>query len=520
MPDQSRIPRGFLAALALVTLSAVTARALTLGQPIVNIDEQFYLLAGDRMLAGALPYVDIWDRKPPFLFAIYAGIRMLGGQGVWEASLVATGFVVLTALLIRRLALRLAGPAGALAAAVAYCWWSALTGGVLGQAGVFFNAFMALAALLLVKLMEADRSTARVLPMGVAAMLLAGLTVQTKQSAVFEAGFFGLVFALIVWRRRPPAQALGMIAAAALAALLPSLSAVAIWQRAGALDALLFATVTSAGLRAPMQVADYAWHVASSLLMVLPLLAFALLGLRRAAPPQPQPGSPRAVRLFLAGWLAVSLLALLAYDRTFYDHYLLPVLVPACICAAPAFDRWRAYRLPLAATAVALAGAVFALQWHERAGTGGWRTIAALDAATRGQRNCPFSYGGPSSAYLLNGWCLPTPYAFAGHLTFAAESPAIGVDAVGEVARILERRPDRIVLRADPGPKGNLAARALVEQRVARDYDLVTRIEPDGLLVFRLKPQMTPLPNRAPRLGGATSRHDLPAPIDKPARGL
>lgn len=500
MPSEGKDTAASVRALVVFAAAAVAARLLTLGQPIVNIDEQLYLLIGDRILGGALPYVDIWDRKPPFLFAIYAGIRLLGGDGIAQAALAALAFVIAGAFLVYRLALRLSGPNGALVAGVAYCWWSALTGGVLGQAGVFFNVFMALAALLLVRMIERGKGARSILVPAVAAIFLSGLAVQTKQSAVFEAAFFGLVVAAIAWRTRPPAAAIGITAIAALAALAPSLTAVAIWQGAGQLDALIFATVTSATLRAPMEPGDYIWHLGASAVMIAPLLAFAASGLRRG-PPDPAAAQPerRAVRLLLAGWLAVSLLALLAYDRTFYDHYLLPVLVPACVCAAPAFDRWRDYRLPLAATAVALIVAVFALQWNERAGTGGWRTIAALDAATSGQRNCPFSYGGPSAAYLLNDWCLPTRYAFAGHLVFAAEAPAIGTDAVAEVTRILATRPDRIILRARPNPKGNTQTRAVVIARLQRDYLLAAQIDPDGLLVYRLKPGLVPLPNRVPR---------------------
>ncbi|MBL7439409.1 hypothetical protein INQ32_27005, partial [Escherichia coli] len=51
-----------LAALLLVV--AVVARAAQFGNPVIQVDDEFYLLTGDRMLHGALPYVDIWDRKP------------------------------------------------------------------------------------------------------------------------------------------------------------------------------------------------------------------------------------------------------------------------------------------------------------------------------------------------------------------------------------------------------------------------------------------------------------------------
>ena len=53
---------------ALLLCLAVAARWQTFGNPVLGYDEQFYLLVGDRMLHGALPYVDIFDRKPIGLF--------------------------------------------------------------------------------------------------------------------------------------------------------------------------------------------------------------------------------------------------------------------------------------------------------------------------------------------------------------------------------------------------------------------------------------------------------------------
>lgn len=52
----------------LLTLVALVARWVTFGNPVIGFDEQFYLLVGDRMLHGAMPFVDIFDRKPVGLF--------------------------------------------------------------------------------------------------------------------------------------------------------------------------------------------------------------------------------------------------------------------------------------------------------------------------------------------------------------------------------------------------------------------------------------------------------------------
>lgn len=481
-----------LASFGLFLFVTLAIRAAIIGQPILNTDEQFYLLVGDRMLAGALPYVDIWDRKPPVLFAIYAAIRALGGNGVWQMHAVSIACTAATALIIQRIALRIAPPTGAMLSGIAYCLWTALCGGALGQAGVFFNLFMVCAAWLLLPLLNTRPTAGSLALRGWSAMLLAGLAIQTKQTVVFEAAFFGFTLAIVAWRNARPPAASAIIVAGAFFAAMPSLAIVAFWWSKGALDALLFATVTSAGLREGMGAADYVWHLATSLLMAAPLLAFAVAGIRTG---RIRPWREDAVRLFLAAWLAVAFVALLAYDRTFYDHYLLGPLVPACICAAPAFGQVRRYRGQIGATALALLIAIGALQWDERRQTGGWTTLAALYAATQGQRNCPFSLGGPAVAYVVNRWCLPTRFGFTGHLTYAAEAPAIGADPIAEVRRILDMRPDRIVIKSGVIPKGNAATRALVDARLARDYRRIARIEPDGLAVYALRDGLIALPN-------------------------
>ncbi|MDB5738237.1 MAG: hypothetical protein JWO65_1905, partial [Sphingomonas bacterium] len=53
-----------IVATLIVTIVAILARWPVFGNPVVQIDEEFYLLVGDRLLHGAIPYVDIWDRKP------------------------------------------------------------------------------------------------------------------------------------------------------------------------------------------------------------------------------------------------------------------------------------------------------------------------------------------------------------------------------------------------------------------------------------------------------------------------
>ena len=85
---------------------ALALRAWDFGNPVIHVNEQYYLLVGDRMLHGAVPYLDIWDREPIGLFALYAAMRLLPGNGVLAYQLVATLFASATAYIVWRAALR------------------------------------------------------------------------------------------------------------------------------------------------------------------------------------------------------------------------------------------------------------------------------------------------------------------------------------------------------------------------------------------------------------------------------
>jgi hypothetical protein len=70
-PHSLRAGETLKAALVLGLLVLAT-RAWIFGNPVVHIDDQFYMLVGERMRLGDLPFVDVWDRKPIGLFLIYA----------------------------------------------------------------------------------------------------------------------------------------------------------------------------------------------------------------------------------------------------------------------------------------------------------------------------------------------------------------------------------------------------------------------------------------------------------------
>ena len=135
---------------------AVLTRAGRIGDPTIHVDEQFYLLVADRMWHGALPYVDIWDRKPILLFLIYAALRPFSPDGIVAYQTGALLFATATAFFIVLIASRFANQIGALLAGIAYLLYLPVLGGAGGQSPVFYNLFMAIGAWEVIRAGEAS----------------------------------------------------------------------------------------------------------------------------------------------------------------------------------------------------------------------------------------------------------------------------------------------------------------------------------------------------------------------------
>ena len=201
--------------LPLLILVAIAARALTFGNPVVHVDEEFYYFTGTALWHGLLPFVDVWDRKPVGLFLLYAVPAGLGfPAGIWAYQAMALASLIATAALVARLATRAGFAAGATASALAYVLWFDLLGGQGGQSPVFYNLLMIGAALL------ALRGTQRA---GLAAMALVGVALQIKYSVVFEGLFLGLWLLADDWRaRKSPGDLIGYGIALVALAMLPT----------------------------------------------------------------------------------------------------------------------------------------------------------------------------------------------------------------------------------------------------------------------------------------------------------
>lgn len=415
---------------------ALAARAITFGNPILHVDEEFYFTTARAMLDGAVPFVDVWDRKPVGLFLLYAPAAALGyPAGIWAYQALALACLVATAILAARLADRAGWNSGALAAGIAVILWPNLIDGQGGQAPIFYNLLMIAAASLIVR-GEREMSAGRRFAGGFAAMALVGLALQVKYAAVFEGLFFGL---WLLWREWRAGRGLVRVALAAVplagVALLPTLAAWATYAAIGQSEAWLYANFLSILDRNPDPALAQIANLAAIILIFSPLLAAAALGWR------PRGGSNAAA--FLFAWAFAAIGGLLVFG-SYFEHYALPLIPPLAICAAAFLGLHRRFTLWVLLIAF-IGGQVLLIAKRSTRGTPG--EIAAIARTIGTGPGCLHVYSGSTMLYPMTGRCAVTRWIFPSHLSRTRERGAIGVDQDTEIDRILGAHPEWVVMR-------------------------------------------------------------------------
>ncbi|MDE2302682.1 MAG: glycosyltransferase family 39 protein [Sphingomonadales bacterium] len=467
--------RGEGPGLALMFALTLATRLPFLGHPAADFDEQLYSLIGQRMRLGAIPYVDLWDRKPPGLFALFWLAHAIGGDG--PAAYQGLGLLACLggALCVWRLARRMTGPGTAAFASGLYPLLMALYGSESGQSEVFFTPLLAGMALLLVRAEEAAHAR-RALQLCLVAMAMGGLVLQVKYTALAQCLFFGLAALVVLhrrgWRARRLAGAAGLFA---VLGVLPTLLAWLVFMRLGAGDAFVFANFVSITRRAALPLS---FTLRAQLLFALPLLLLAaggaLLRHERLA------GRARALWLVAAGWLAAGLAGLFM-GSTLYTYYYAALVPSVILVALPMFDPRGA--LGGVTLAAALAGllVVFDPPGHvaasrsERATLG--RMVRLLAPQVGARRHCLFVFDGPVALYRLAGSGLPTRFIYPDHLDNRLEEHALPVSPESEVARILAARPGAIVTTRDAITLRNRATDAEVTAALHRSYRLLATFD-------------------------------------------
>ncbi|MDB5702639.1 MAG: hypothetical protein JWL66_2838 [Sphingomonadales bacterium] len=474
MLSKRALPTSSLHIFLIVFAVAALLRAYTFGNPFVEFDEQFYRLVGDRMFHGAIPYVDIWDRKPVGLFVVYYAIRAIFGESVFAYQLVATAAVAATAAIVRTLAGRLdAGRFGGWAAAIGYIIWVGLLQGEGGQSSVFYNLPMASAAL--IALDGAAASKISIFRRGVFGMALVGLAIQIKYTVAFEGIFFACYLLAAAWREdRSPSRLLRFALCWATIASVPTLVAIAVYAWLGHLDAYLFANFISIFRQGNAPFLDRMGDLATCVgILLIPLVA--AFSTRWRIAPLNNPLT------FCRIWFVFALVAVLIFNR-FSPHYCIALVLPLMVIAAPAADRFRRTAIALLVVGAVSGQILLAVyQWQKGGPAEGRIMVEAIGPVP----HCIYVHDGFPALYLLTHSCLLTRFAFPGHLNTATDAPALGVDPVAEVNRIMAQHPDAVISDRPLFWLRNRETQAALDVALARDYHLVLKLR-TGADRFRL----------------------------------
>ena len=440
----ARVTRSALGPLAVFVVVALVTRAIWFGDPVADFDEQIYSLIGWRMTYGELPFVEVWDRKPFGLFAIFALAHRLFGPEPLAYQIIACLSALVGAGLVYALARQLVDRLSATVAGALYLMLMAAYGSYSGQSEIFFTP-LTLAMLWLVR----DRNRADAGRRAAVAMLLGGLVLQIKYTVLPQCLFFGGYALYSEWREGARAPRLAMRAALfALLGLLPTALVALLYLGSGHFDAFWFANFVSFFERAP---APLGRMNPDLLIAIVPLVLLIVLGFYGAFRLSP----PRDWRLYglFCGWCLAALATVLLPATSYVYYY--GALVPAAVLVAlPFIDRNTPARLFPAA--LLLVGAGYDLDYGHRYvhSYNERRTEARLSAAIApyvgSTKDCLYVFDGPAALYRTTGTCLPTRYLYPDHLNNALETRSLEVDQPAEIARILGTSPGVIVTADRP----------------------------------------------------------------------
>jgi 4-amino-4-deoxy-L-arabinose transferase-like glycosyltransferase len=362
---------------ALLTLALLLGAAPILTYPLGR-DQGEFAIIGTSILRGAVPYVDIWNPKPPAIFYVYAGLIRAFGQEVWAIRTLDLFLLpIMTAALVD-IGRRLGGLALGL--------WAALLWGVfyftetfwtLSQNDGVASVVMTLAVWSVFALLDSDRRALRlVLAMTCGALCAAALWFK------YPYVVFVVVLALtyLITRR---AWDWGEVGAFTAGGLLVGVGGMGWLATMGALSAWWESATVTAGYTAQgydwatfrADMANYIgfrwrhWHV----LWVLAAAGLGLLGYLHRPMTMQKPGNNRKHLvtdspgwIMIVGWLFSTAIAMLIQAKG-YDYHWLPMLpalallasctvnqVFASIRSSERLPRWTAFAIVIPLALIAL----------------------------------------------------------------------------------------------------------------------------------------------------------------------
>ena len=161
-------------------------------QDVIDWDESVFLLMGQSIAKGHLPYTEIWDNKPPVGFLFFAAIESVVPQSLFAVRLAGAIWIALSSFLVYRLALALMPRAAALFSGFVFSIAASLLAGS-GQAVMMEHVANPFVLLALLCAMKHRPAAADCVLFGVAF----AIAVFVRTNLAFAAVIMGVAFLLL-----------------------------------------------------------------------------------------------------------------------------------------------------------------------------------------------------------------------------------------------------------------------------------------------------------------------------------
>jgi len=408
---------------------------------VIDHDESTYLLIARELLNGASLYGDVWDNKPPGIFLLFAALQYLFGPAIWPVRLAGAAMVALTAFFVDRSVRALGGSSreALFGGITALLLLSMHRSGLAANTELFFLPFVAAACWLFLIFPRYGL---------VDAALLCGMGALFKPVTLFDfAAFWGT--SCLLWMRqdgkeRPSVVSLGT---APILFSLPSLILFAVIPLFGDRDELWHVLFVLPS-RYRQEYAEASWLLAGTLLLFLLRFAWVVIPFVRNILVLWREKRDRVALPLL--WIAAVLSAVVLPGK-FFDHYLLHLVPPIAVFAAPELVRlWdKAHRAAPRMTelAVRLIPLFFFMQMSSFVLAPDIPQFIAghlKERISSGERIfaderlqiIPYLLGSP----LASRYVHPTLITKPGHNT------AFGINGVAEIESILAKRPRYLIV--------------------------------------------------------------------------
>ena len=223
-------------ALVFAGLTALTQFG-SIRREIINWDENTFMLLGAGLLDGTLPFVALFDNKPPMIFFLFAGWMGLFGETVPSVRLFGDVCLWATACTIFVIARRYASTGGAGLAGMLYIAMHGVEPGLHTTAGLPAMLCVMIALWLILRWREAAW-----------ALLLAGMLVSiavlTRSNLAYVALTSGIaLFALGLWRPEASRCTWKTALWYGLGGMIPLALMIGLYARVGAVEELKLASV-------------------------------------------------------------------------------------------------------------------------------------------------------------------------------------------------------------------------------------------------------------------------------------